>query len=240
MAHAVFSDVHGNREAFEAVVAFCRQQGIDRYYFAGDIVGYGADPEACIALLRDVGACCILGNHDAAALGKLDTGFFNLPAQKAIAWTAGRLCLEERRILDSWPLAALESFMMVHGTPDRPETFGYVLSSYEALKAFSAFTRQLVFVGHTHRPGVFVEEKKGIHFDKSVSFTLSPGRRYIVNVGSVGQPRDGDPRACVCFFDEGKGTVTLHRVAYDVAGAAGRILAAGLPPVLAERLFEGR
>jgi len=237
---AVFSDVHGNREAFEAVLAFCRQQGVARTYFAGDIVGYGADPEYCIGLLRDLGACCVVGNHDAAALGKVEAAYFNPAARKAVVWTGLRLSVEERRFLDELPLVHEEAFTLVHGTPARPEDFDYILSPYQAMKAFLALGGRLCFVGHSHRPGILVEEKDAIRFDGSVSLELDPDRRYIVNVGSVGQPRDGDPRACVCLFDEDKSRICLHRVAYDVARAAAKIRAAGLPSVLAERLFEGR
>ncbi len=236
----MFSDVHGNREAFEAVLAFCRQQGVTRYYFVGDIVGYGADPSYCIGLLRDLAACSVVGNHDAAAVGRLDTAFFNPAARTAIAWTGLRLSVEERRFLDALPLVYEEAFTLVHGTPARPEDFDYILSPYQAMKAFLALGGSLCFVGHSHRPGILVEEKGAIRFDGSVSLELEPEQRYIVNVGSVGQPRDADPRACVCLFDEEKRMISLHRVAYDVARAAAKIRAAGLPCVLAERLFEGR
>ncbi len=240
MLYAVFSDVHGNREAFEAVLAFCRRQGVARHYFVGDIVGYGADPQHCIAMLRDLAAYSVVGNHDAAALDRVEAAYFNLAARKAVDWTAGRLSADDRRFLEELPLVHEEAFTLVHGTPARPEEFDYILSPYQAMKAFLALSGTLCFVGHSHRPGILVEEKDAIRFDGSVSLELDPERRYIVNVGSVGQPRDADPRACVCLFDEDKRTVTLHRVAYDVARAAEKIRSAGLPPVLAERLFEGR
>ncbi len=237
---AVFSDVHGNREAFEAVLAFCRREAVTRYCFAGDIVGYGADPGYCIGVLRDLAASCVAGNHDAAALDRVEAAYFNPAARQAIDWTAAQLSGDDRRFLEGWPLVREEAFTLVHGSPARPQEFDYILSPYQAMKAFSAFSGRLCFVGHSHRPGILVEETDILRFDGAASLELDPERRYIVNVGSVGQPRDADPRACVCLYDEGNRTVALHRVAYDVARAAGKIRRAGLPAVLAERLFEGR
>jgi len=240
MAVAVFSDVHGNREAFEAVLAFCRRQAVTRYCFVGDIVGYGADPGPCIVMLRNLSSSCVVGNHDVAALDIAEAEDFNPAAWQAIEWTAGQLTIDDRRFLEKLPMVHTEAFTLVHGSPERPGEFGYILSPYEAMKAFLALAGDLCFVGHSHRSGILVEEKDAIRFDGSAFLKLDPERRYIVNVGSVGQPRDGDPRACVCLFDETERTVALHRVAYDVQRAAEKIYSAGLPAVLAERLFEGR
>ncbi len=242
MRYAIFSDVHSNLEAFTAVLDCLAGADISRYFFVGDIVGYGADPSACIRLLASLGAVMVCGNHDRAASGDLATDYFNEAAAAAIAWTQARLSPEERIFLRGLPFVQEEGdFCLVHGTLDHPEAFDYMTDRHRAAKTFYALSKEICFVGHLHQPGIFAETSDGVvDIPASGKRKLEKRKRYIVNVGSVGQPRDGDPRACFCVFDDADCTLEFRRLDYDVKGAADKIAAAGLPQTLASRLYAGR
>ena len=243
MRYAVFSDVHANIEALEAVLADAGRRSPDAYLCLGDVVGYGPDPNACVDRVRRLGAAAIAGNHDRGAVGRLDHAAFSPLARAVIEWTAGELTEENRAFLAGLP-DRFESpaFVAVHGSPREPVE-EYILDLPTALAVFAETDFRVCLVGHTHLPGVFVRGKDGhikaqdLRPDAVVR--LSGGSRYIVNGGSVGQPRDGDPRAAYLIFDDEAPSVTLHRVAYPIAATQAKMAARGLPPLLSRRLAAG-
>lgn len=211
----------------------------------GDVVGYGADPAACVEALGERAAAVVAGNHEHGALGLLDLRWFNPYARAAVLWTGSRLGEDHRRYLERLPLTAVvEEATLVHASPRNPEEWDYLMSAEDGFKVFGDFDTRLCFVGHSHHPGVWSLGSSGPEYagrlpGGETSIRLEAGRRYIVNVGSVGQPRDQDPRAAYALWDREVRTVTIRRVAYDHRTAAEKILAAGLPRVLADRLADG-
>jgi len=241
MRYAVFSDVHSNLEAFLACLDFLKNAKIDKYLFLGDIVGYGVDPKECISLLRALNASCVAGNHDWAAVGLTDIEYFNTDAKRAVLWTMENISEADRLFLSGLELVKeADDHCLVHGTLNHPEEFDYMEGVLQATKDFFALKTKICFLGHSHRPGIFIEEKDGILYKEVEALTLENGRRYIVNAGSVGQPRDGDPRACFCIYDQEDLSFQFQRVSYDVAKAQKKIIGAGLPESLALRLSLGR
>ncbi len=241
MRYAVFSDVHSNLEAFESVLDAARKSKIDQYIFLGDIVGYAADPAQCLATLRELDPLLVAGNHDWGAVGMTNIDYFNDAARTAILWTKGNLSDADQMFLSGLKLLAeRDSFCIVHGTMSHPEEFDYMSDRYAADKTFCLMKRQICFVGHSHRPGIFIDNGEKTVYGQTELLELKDGYRYIVNDGSVGQPRDGDPRACFCIYDDSSFTVEFKRVEYDIALAQKKILAAGLPKSLADRLSVGR
>lgn len=240
MRYAVFADVHSNLAAFEAVLEAFKKAEVDSYVFVGDIIGYGANPHECIALLKSLNAICVAGNHDQAVVDLFDLYRFNDSAKKALIWTKTNISEIDKQFLAGFKLIEeKKSFCLVHGTLNDPQDFHYLMNKSDAAKTFYCLKRQLCFVGHSHIPGIFVEED-GVRYEMASFLPLEKSRRYIVNVGSVGQPRDENPDACFCVYDEEASTVEIKRVPYDIARAQRDILNAGLPPVLAQRLEKGR
>ena len=243
MRYAVISDVHSNEPALRAVLADAERVGIDGILCLGDVVGYGADPLPVIGLLTTAGARCVAGNHDRATVGLADLQWFNPYARRAAEWTAERLGDEETRYLTG--LALVEEHqgaMLVHASPHRPERWTYLVSAGDGRAALAATTAALCFVGHSHVPACWVLRPDGVvDFRRGVYRTRTePGHRYLLNVGSVGQPRDGDPDAAYAVWDLDAGEVAIRRVRYDVVEARRRIHAAGLPELLGDRLLRGR
>lgn len=240
MRYAVLSDIHGNLEALEAVLADAEAR-TDVVLCLGDVVGYGADPEACMELIAVRAAATVAGNHEHAVAGLLDLDWFNDSARAAAEWTRERLDEDHRSYLAALPLQAeVGDATLVHASPERPEEWDYLVSAQDGFAAFPAFTTRLCFVGHSHLPGVWSLGSSGPAFEPgSVEIALEAGRRYLVNVGSVGQPRDRDPRAAYALWDLDRGVVAIRRVAYDVGAALAKILASGLPRFLADRLALG-
>ncbi len=247
MRYAVLSDVHGNLEALSAVLADAASEGALGVLCLGDAVGYGADPVACVELLGERSTGMVAGNHEYGALGLLDLRWFNPAARAAALWTREQLGADHQGYLSGLPLSsALGEATCVHASPRRPEEWDYLLSAEDGFEAFADFATRLCFVGHSHRPGVWSLGSSGpahedlggpAWHDHRVPF--HDGRRYIVNVGSVGQPRDRDPRAAYVVWDEDERSITLRRVMYDHKAAAAKILRAGLPRALADRLAHG-
>lgn len=244
MLYAVLSDVHGNREALEAVLADAARQRPDAYVCLGDTVGYGPDPNACVDRIRSLECPVLAGNHDLAAVGELDPETFTPLARAAIEWTAGVLSAESRRWLASLPVR-LESpaFLAVHGSPRDPVE-EYILDLPTALAVFSEHAFTLCLVGHSHIPGAFVLDADGAvaarHLPPGEAISLACTSRYILNVGSVGQPRDGDPRASYLLLNTATGTAILRRIRYAIAATQKAMVAQGLPVALAYRLSLGR
>jgi diadenosine tetraphosphatase ApaH/serine/threonine PP2A family protein phosphatase len=239
--YAVISDIHANLEALEAVRREIDGISPDRVLCLGDIVGYGASPDRCIEIARETAAAVVAGNHDCGVTGQTDISYFNRYAREAIQWTASALGEAGLEYLRGLPLSHVERdrIRIVHATPREPERWNYIFTYQQAMDEFSAFTEQICFVGHSHQPCIFEMMDAETIIMNSDHVTLREDRRYIVNVGSVGQPRDGDPRACLCVFDDEAGEVNIRRVEYDIEGAQQRIQTAGLPAVLAKRLSWG-
>lgn len=247
---AILADVHGNLEALTAVLEDVDGRSVDRILFLGDAVGYGADPAPCLELLEKSAFRFVAGNHDHAAGNEQEClEDLNEDAAAAIRWTRRVLPLEAKDRLRKLPLDCLdEGTYLVHGSPYKPGRWEYVMSPRDAEKGFGACENRVTFVGHTHIPAAYVEVEckrlftgvmRRIEQPEPALVKIDQRYRCILNVGSVGQPRDGDPRACYGTYDEQAGSYTMHRVPYDVARAAEKIRKAGLPETLAERLKSG-
>ena len=246
MLLAVFSDIHGNRQAFEACLKAARANGAERFVLLGDFVGYGADPEwvveTVMALVAE-GAVAVRGNHDEAVNATTET--MNAEAQVAIEWTRGRLDVAQRRFLAELPMAVQETERLyVHSEASQPTRWHYVRSTADAAKSLIATPSHVTFCGHVHRPALYsmsVTAKMTSFVPKTgVPVQLLRGRQWLAVLGSVGQPRDGDPSAAFVLFDTETCEITYCRVPYDIASAANRIRENGLPPWLADRLSQGR
>lgn len=240
MRYGIFSDVHGNLEALTAVLHAFSAETIDRYVCAGDIVGYGADPSKCIGKIGALSCITVAGNHDWAVSDLFDPINLNEAAREAVLWTEGVLSWEEIGYLKSLELVVEEkTFAVVHGSLDSPADFNYILTVRDVRTTVKILKKPLCFIGHSHCPAVFQYAEGMIRFRREHKLKVSPDVKYVVNVGSVGQPRDGDPRAAYAVYDEEKRTVEIKRVAYDIKKAQEKILKAGLPSLLAYRLSTG-
>jgi diadenosine tetraphosphatase ApaH/serine/threonine PP2A family protein phosphatase len=239
----LFSDIHANREALEAVLASMAREKPDRLICLGDVVGYGADPNACVAMVRDSGAAVVAGNHDHAALALLDVGDFNDQARFAINWTRKELTEGSSAWLREQPMTLAEADLLaVHASPFEPRTWNYVLGAWDALQQFPHYQERIAFVGHSHVPGLYLRTAGGVEewpLPANEPIDLPKDFKALVNIGSVGQPRDRDPRAAWLLYDDDSRTLILNRVEYDVAAAQARIYEAGLPPFLGYRLGMG-
>ncbi len=246
MRTALLADIHSNLEALQACLAHARREGAERFAFLGDLLGYGADPLACLDIVAGLvaaGSPAVRGNHDDACLGGILPGM-SYAARDAIYWTRERLGPRERDFLAGLPLAVNEEDRLyVHASADRPEAWTYITGAQEASHAFAATKARIVFVGHVHHPLLYFTtpggEPRPFQPVPGVPLPLSEFRRWLVIVGSVGQPRDGNPAACYAIHDPAAGTLTHYRVPYDVQATATKILGAGLPERLAWRLIAG-
>lgn len=240
MRYGILSDVHSNLEALTAVLKALEKEGADRILCAGDLVGYGADPSACLSLIREKVDHVVCGNHDLAVADQMDLNWFNPPAQTALLWTRQALTPEERRTLADLPFVwRNEQVTLVHGSLYQPEQFHYLLDLEAAGLSLQLQKTPAAFIGHTHAPGVFIEDQGRISFHRSSPFPIHPSSKVLVNVGSVGQPRDGDPRAAYCFYDAEEHSLEIRRVPYPLGETQAKIRAAGLPESLAQRLAGG-
>jgi len=238
----IVSDIHGNLEALEAVVRLLREHGARQFICCGDIVGYGPDPNRCVEVVRNLGCTCVAGNHDLAATGSVSTDRFNSAAASAVMWTRPLLSEENRLYLDSLPLTVRnDSLFIVHASPSAPDVWKYVLTTRDAACEMEYCPGPVCIVGHSHVPMV-VERLPGkpVRHVRQDEFTLRPGATYFINAGSVGQPRDGDPRACGLLYDSDGPSMTRYRVTYDIAAVQDKMHSAGLPESLASRLESGR
>jgi predicted phosphodiesterase len=239
MRIAVLSDIHANLPALDAVLAHAG--AVDGVWHLGDVVGYGPDPDGVIARLGAVGAIGVRGNHDAAAAGGSEIDWFNPEARRAMEWTRTAISVESiawlKRLPERWTLEGCE---LVHGSPREP-LWEYVTSPAVARENLGHLAQPIGLHGHTHVPAAFLEDGANVeHFGPRDGATLAlAGRRALINPGSVGQPRDGDPRASYMVLDPATGTSTWHRVAYDIESVQAAMRAVGLPAFLVSRLSIG-
>jgi len=246
MKYLILSDIHSNREAFSAVLAHVRRKKWDKAVFLGDLVGYGANPNQTCDTLRSLKPLvAIRGNHDKVCSGIENGEMFNRVALQAALWTRQRLTpanLKWLRSLPEGPLVVDGEFAISHGTPIDEDA--YIFGEIEALNVFRQTAFPLCFFGHSHFPVVFGLSPDAIHTvlttPPSFRFRLEAGMRYLVNPGSIGQPRDGNPQASFAIYDSKARAVTIYRVPYRLERTQERILSAGLPRPLADRLALGR
>lgn len=239
--YAIFSDVHSNIEALDAALALTRAD--DTLLCLGDIVGYGPNPNECVAKIRDRATATVLGNHDVAAIDNFGLAYFNPAAREAMRWTQRVISAESKEWLNSLGYEfRMPEFLLVHGAPKN--YFEYILDKAGAGRAFAATDAPIVFIGHTHIAEFYALEADGSithkHLQQGGEVVLAPGTRYIVNVGSVGQPRDLNPRASFGLYDSETRTVNIVRFDYPIARVQEKIVSAHLPEALARRLLVGR
>ena len=244
MLIGLISDIHSNWEALMAVHDAMKRDGVESIYCAGDVVGYGADPLACIEWVQsycttDAGLMCVKGNHDyAVATG--DTLNFNPVAVAAVKWTIGMLRKEHLKWLSELPPKIISNDIFIsHGSPTKPEEFHYVLSTEDAVEATRHFQNILAVLGHSHAPFIFEKGDTHARFIVENEYVIKPKCQYIFNIGSVGQPRDGDPRAVYAVYNTENRLFSIKRVEYDIKRAVEKINQAGLPHVLGSRLISG-
>ena len=243
MRYATIADIHANLAAFTAVLDDIKQRGgIEEVWCLGDVVGYGPDPHQCIELLRQYSHVCVAGNHDWAAIGKIDTSNFNHDAAAACHWTTQQLSLEDVEYLSNLPLVIeRDNFTLVHGSPRDP-IWEYLLSTSSAGENFAFFRSQFCLVGHSHAPLIFeYNEAKACSLSKFPADTeiRLAENRLIINPGAIGQPRDGDPRASYAIYDSESRTIKQYRIPYDIRITQAKMIEYGLPIRLVTRLSYG-
>jgi diadenosine tetraphosphatase ApaH/serine/threonine PP2A family protein phosphatase len=237
---AIFSDVHANLEALEAVLADAREQRCTGYVCLGDVVGYNANPHECVEIIQELDCPIVKGNHDEQASLLESSRDFNEMAEAAIQWTRDNLTKEDKQWLRDLRLQRqVRDFTIVHATLDTPEQWGYVFNNLDAAASFTYQHTTICFFGHTHVPIAFIRDE-GVQRARIDKLRIEPGKKYFINTGSVGQPRDADWHAAYCIYHVDSNLVELRRLKYDLERAQKKIINAGLPQVLAERLAIGR
>ena len=245
MRIGILGDVHGNLEALSSVVDVMRAEGVDEWVQVGDLVGYGPQPSECIDLVRELGCTVCMGNHDAAVLDILDTAYFNNFARQAVEWTRTQLRPQDFDYLRSLQLVVRkELYTVVHGTLQMPDQFGYVISPVEARDSLQLQETFLCFVGHSHVPAIYLMNDRqqrtlDVVYESQAEVPVGDYLHVLMNVGSVGQPRDEDPRAAYALYDTETKIASIRRVEYDIASVQAKIRRAGLPEMLANRLSLG-
>lgn len=242
MRYLVFSDIHGNLEALERALEETRRSRADLAVSLGDVVGYGASPDECVALVQEIAQLRIGGNHDVAAAGLIETASFSETAREALRWTSRAIAPRTRELLGEYDTVRRHGdCVFAHASPVAPMDWEYVRTLAQADVIFARTAERFVFVGHTHVPGIIERHGNGaMRVVRGPLAATVPGCRYLVNVGSVGQPRDGVAAASYAILDTRKELLTIRRVPYDIRGAQDRIRSAGLPETLAERLATAR
>lgn len=238
--YAILGDIHSNWEALTAVLADAETQDVNHYACIGDIVGYNADPVLCLDKIREITKVCIRGNHDHYCSYDERLDDFQPLAADVIDWTRRQLSNDQTEYLHNLPLSKMfAGFALVHSTLDLPEKWGYVFDNLEADAHFNYQMVSTCFYGHTHVPVVF-EKDSNITKKTYSTIDIELGKKYFINVGSVGQPRDGDPRAAYVIYDMNTKKVELRRIPYDIETTQKKIRENGLPERLAKRLDEGK
>lgn len=238
--YAILGDIHGNLEALDAVLEDAANNGVTSYVCVGDVVGYNANPSECLEKVRSMNFAVIRGNHDHYCSHDESLDDFHPLAANVIDWTRHQLAEEQIDFLGKLKLTKiLSGFTIVHSTLDMPEKWGYVFDALEADANFNYQSTSVCFHGHTHVPFVY-EKQKRVTREPFTKIKIMLGKKYFINVGSVGQPRDGDPRAAYVIYDLKTKEIELKRVNYDIQTAQQKILKAGLPDRLASRLEIGK
>ncbi len=240
MRFAIFGDIHANLEALQAVLKDAEAHEVTHYVCMGDVVGYNANPHECVKIIQDLECPVVKGNHDEMASLEDDLTGFNPLAEEAINWTRQQLTPEDKQWLrDLKMVRQVRDFTIVHATLDTPHKWGYVFNQLDAAASFNYQHTQICFYGHTHAPRAYIRDSsvKTVVLDK---LQIEPGKKYFVNVGSVGQPRDGDWHAAYCLYHPERQLVELRRLEYDIWTAQDKIVDAGLPQRLADRLALGK
>lgn len=242
MKLAIISDIHANLEAFEAVLADIEKRDCEKIYCLGDVVGYGCDPRACVELVEKHCAVKLLGNHDHYSLGLYENDNFNEIAKMSHKWTKSELTDFELTLIENYEMEFFEdSIHFVHASPNGPNKWRYLLSAEDAEAAFVNMDKNICFVGHTHIPTIFIDRANDLPRMKvGHDITIDTEQKYIVNVGSVGQPRDNDPDASYVTFDSELGDLFFRRVKYDVEKTQQKMAKAQLPELLIKRIAIGR
>lgn len=244
MRIGIFSDVHANLAALETVVEEIQKHSVDKYICLGDVVGYGASPNECCEIVKELASVIIMGNHDAAVAGKMDYSYYYDQAKQALDWTAEVLSEENLAWLRELPyLKPVDDIDVCysHGSPINPEEFNYIFNMEQARDAYDHRDEllQVTFIGHSHLCRVFSFDDNDVQQMVPGQVDLESNKQYIISVGSVGQPRDYDPRAAYAIFDTETRSFSQHRVEYDIVLSAKRIYDARLPDAFGKRLFVG-
>jgi len=240
MRIALFGDIHANLEGLKAVLEDAKNQDVTDYVCLGDIVGYNADPVACLEKVQAMDCPTVKGNHDEDASGTHSLDSMNPVAAAALEWTRNQLSNEQREWLRRLRMVRqIADFTVVHSTLDQPSHWNYVTNRFDAMANFSYQFTQIAFHGHTHVPRVYIKSDR-VQEVAAESVQLEADNKYFINIGSVGQPRDGDWRSCYVIYDTEHKVVVFRRVEYDIETTQNKILEAGLPEMLAERIAEGR
>jgi predicted phosphodiesterase len=238
---AIFSDVHANLEALEAVLEDARERKCTHFVCLGDVVGYNANPHECVERVREMDCPIVKGNHDEQASLSESSRDFNELAEQAMAWTRDNLTAEDKEWLRGLSLhRQVRDFTIVHATLDTPEQWGYVFNNLDAAASFTYQHTTVCFFGHTHVPMTFIRDDNGIRRVRIEQVRIEMSKKYFINTGSVGQPRDSEWRAAYCIYDIENNIVEQRRVKYDLAAAQKKIVEVGLPSLLAERLAIGK
>lgn len=242
MRFAIISDIHSNVEALLSVLAEIKKEHVDKIICLGDILGYGPDPKECANLIREKCEYIIVGNHDFACLNRTELVFFNRFAKEAIHWTLTKITEEDLEFVFQLPFEIVfQNIRFVHANPYTPQSWDYILSIDDAIFNFSKFKEQICFIGHSHQPIIYIENNDQKYmFSEEREIKIEPNFRYIINVGSVGQPRDNNPASAFGILDTTKQMFELFRVGYNVEKTQQKMLAAGLPEFLADRLLAGK
>lgn len=241
MKYAILGDIHSNLEALQAVLAHAKAQGCTHHVSLGDIVGYGPNPKECLDIVRSLNCPVVMGNHDEYCASVLDLTGFNPMASEAIKWTRDRLGDSDRDWLRNLKYSqVVESFTVVHATLDLPEKWAYVFDKLAAAASMNYQRTSVCFNGHTHVPVAFVRTAMGVQGGMYAKIKIEVGKKYFINAGSIGQPRDRNPAAAYVTYDLAGGLVELLRVEYDFGITQQKIHDAGLPPSLADRLEYGK
>src|SRR3954470_21141103 len=240
MRFGILSDLHANLEATQAVLADARDSHCTQFICLGDIVGYNANPHECVEIVQSLDCPVVKGNHDEMASMEEDLTGFTPLAEEAINWTREQLTPQDKKWLRELKMVRqVRDFTIVHATLDTPHKWGYVFNQLDAAASFNYQYTQLCFYGHTHSPRAYIRDTsvRTVHLEK---LQIEPGKKYFINVGSVGQPRDGDWHAAYCIYHVDSAVVEQRRLKYDLGTAQKKIIDAGLPHLLAERLAVGR
>ncbi len=242
MRYGIFSDVHSNLEALDAVIKAYEPESIDQYLCIGDSVGYAINPNECIVKIRVLQAISVAGNHDWASINLFSLDNLNPLARQGILWTMNHLSQESRDFLNQLSLVYKnEYFTLLHGSLDCPGEFNYTYTSEDAWRTFCILETKICFIGHSHIPGIFIRDiTDNIRYLEGPSVDIEDYNSYIVNVGSVGQPRDGNPKAAFCIYDTDTGGIEIKRVQYNAEETRNKIINAGLPRRLGDRLLIGK